>query len=313
MITVAVASVSGKKSGIGHLRRTGRLAKALRRRNGVSVAHLDLDQDPCSDVLVDALSSSVADLVLIDVPPALRDDSLISVLSGLRERSKRVVAIDGPAHGVDLLVVPSFYIDAELRSRRDAGLIDLRWGWDHLLIDQRHGVAPRSPRAPLLVLSGGSDAAGLGRWLPDVLDTRLERDTAVTWVVGPRAPDPSLPLTPRLTWEVLREVSDLRPIMQRSRLGLSVYGVSTLELLHHGIPTVTFSPNGTQDLVELKLLENEVLALTATDATAGLERLLQLVNDSDLAETLAQNGASRIPRSGTEIVADAVLSLVTES
>jgi glycosyltransferase involved in cell wall biosynthesis len=256
---------------------------------------------------------SVEDVVLLDIPPALRSERTIESLNILRDRGQRIVAVDGPDKNIDLLLIPSFLVHDDLQSRNEAGLLNLIWGWDALLIDQRRGVAPRLPGAPILVLTGGSDALGLGSRLPRILDNRLERGTAVTWVVGPQAIEPWLPKAPRIDWTILRDVHDLRPAIMRAGHALSVYGVSTLELLHHGVPSVAYSPYGARDLLELNVLENEGLALTARDEVGAVEKLLQLIGDPALADWLAQNGASTIQQSGIEKVVDAILKLFSQT
>lgn len=309
MTSIAVVSASGRTSGIGHRRRADRIAQAATRRAGVVVVRVDLDDDPDEETLVSELAALGDDVIVVDAPPSLRSDELVRRLGDLRKQGRRIVGIDGPAKNVDLLIVPSFVIHDEVARRQAEGSLDIRWGWDHLLIDQRRVAARRLAGSPLLVMTGGSDATGLGRTLPALLDARLRAGTPVEWVVGPHASEPQLPESPRLDWRVLRDLADLRPLMERAGHALAVYGVTVLELLHHGVPTVLFSPYGDRDVVQLDVLEKEGLALSATDEARAVERLAGLLEDPEAGDGLARRSAARIPESGVERVVDAIIAV----
>ena len=309
MTSIAVVSASGRSSGIGHLRRADRITRAATRRAGVEVARVDLDDDPDDDTMVSALVALGDDVIVVDAPPLLRSDEFVRCLGGHRAVGRRIVAVDGPAENVDLLIVPSFVIDDEVARRQTEGPLDVRWGWDHLLIDQRQAPAPRLPESPLLVMTGGSDATGLGRTLPTLLDARIQAGTPVEWVVGPHASEPQLPEPPRLDWRVLRDLADLRPLMARAGHALAVYGVTVLELLHHGVPTVVLSPYGDRDVVQLDVLEKEGIALSATDEARAVERLAGLLEDPEAGDGLARRSAARIAESGVERVVDAIIAV----
>lgn len=311
MIRATVVSASGVTSGIGHRKRADRVAMALVNRSGVSVTRVDLEGDPSEASVSDTLAELRDSLLVIDLPPRLQTDWLGASLSELRHRGTTVVAIDGPQAGVDLLIVPSFGLEEEQQARLASGGVPVRWGWDHLLIQPRRRLAQTDPSAPVLVVTGGSDAAGLGQVLPQALDDRLPQGTYVRWVVGPLASEPKIPYRPQLHWEVFHGIDDLRPLMEGSGYALAVYGVTVLELLHHGVPTVALSPYGSRDMTELRALEVEGVALTATDVATAVERLASLLEDQNLAESLAQRACVKIPTPGTEHVVDAILELVS--
>lgn len=302
MTLVAVLSASGRLSGIGHRRRADRVAEAASRRSGITISRINLDGDPDAHMLLNALQSLEADVIVIDVPPSLQSDRLTCRLEVLKARGCFIIGVDGPVRGIDVLIVPSFVIDVELSRRHEESSLDVRWGWDHLLIDQRRNVAARLSESPVLVLTGGSDATGLGQTLPKLLDAQLELGTTVEWVVGPHAPEPDLPEDLRLDWRILRGHNDLRPLMERAGHALAVYGVTVLELLHHGVPTVALSPYGNRDVAELAVLEKECVALTATDGVRAVEILARLMSTVEAGNDLASRAAARIPESGVERV-----------
>lgn len=306
MTRVVLLATSGPEYGIGHVRRMRLLAAELDRRDGVSASVSYLD--PAAPV-IPPQDLGPFDVLVIDLPPALVDDALVVKLEAIRDSGRRVVAVDDPDRGVDLLVVPSFALARGLADRLAAAGTPVVWGWDALLIPQR--LAPGSTRggveAPVLVLTGGSDASGLGATLPALLDVALPAGTVVDWVTGPLATPPVLPGGPRCVWCEHRGLDDLRPLMAHAGAALAVYGVSVLELLHHGVPTVVLSPYGDRDATQLEVLEWEGLALTATDTVTAVRRLVELLADPVRARELGRRAAARIPAPGTARVADAVL------
>ncbi len=186
----------------------------------------------------------------------------------------------------------------------------MRWGWDRLIIDPRDGSAPRGQKGSVLVLTGGSDAAGLGQHLPSLLDQQLPSGTRVDWVVGPLAGAPMIPSDTQLRWTEHHGLTDLRPLMQQAEYALAVYGVSALELLHHGVSTVILSPYGTRDLEHLNILDREGLAMTATDPAVAAGLLRALLDDEDRSGHIARRAARRIPIPGTRRVAEDILELL---
>jgi spore coat polysaccharide biosynthesis predicted glycosyltransferase SpsG len=309
MISVMVVSASGPTQGMGHERRAGRIADALSRRGTVQVVHRTLVADPNEDAIVRSMGGE-ADIVVVDVAPTLHGKTLRNWLGRFRQRGSRVVGIDGPLDGVDMLVVPSFMLGSGFIEPSGLKTPRLCWGWDYLILDQRRDTAVREPNSPVLVLTGGSDPTGLAGRLPKMLDVALPEGVRITWVVGPHGAEPSLPATPRLEWTSVSGVEDLRRLMEAAGHALAVYGVSVLELLHHGIPTVVFSPYGDRDRAHLDSLESEGVALVAADEAQAVERLATLICDRALADRLARRAAACIPESGTERIVDAILGLV---
>ena len=310
MSSIAIITASGTGVGIGHLRRSQRLQEELGGMVGVGDVAVNLVTCAAADFAASSLDGIADDVVVIDLPPRLRDDTLVAALERLRAAGTRVVGIDGPSEGIDLLIVPSFHVTADDLDRARRNGAEVRWGWDRLIIDPRDGVAPRGPNGPVLVLTGGSDAAGLGQHLPSLLDEQLPSGTRVDWVVGPLAGAPMIPSDPQLRWTEHHGLTDLRPLMQQAGYALAVYGVSVLELLHHGVPTAVLSPYGTRDLEHLDILEHEGLAVTATDPAGAVGLLCGLLDDENRAGQIARRATLRIPSSGTRRVAEEILELL---
>ena len=307
MKSVAIVTASDAAVGIGHLRRAQRLEVATQSRGDIQTT---LVMSDVANFDASSLESLASDVVVIDLPPCLHTTSLDRALRSLRRAGTKVVGIDEFRTEMDLLIVPSFHVDSDnLESARRSGL-PMRWGWNRLIINRRKAIAPRNPGAPVLVLTGGSDAAGLGRHLPAILESRLPPGTVVEWVTGPLAVPPTFPTTRRLRWIEHRDVSDLRPLMHAAGYALAVYGVSVLELLHHGVPTVALSPNITRDQEHLSILESECLARTDTDTISAVDKLSNLLADEEWSQAIAGRAANRIPEPGTMRVVEDICELL---
>lgn len=307
MSRIAIVTASGPQVGIGHLRRSRRLAEALESAAGAAVSFIGLE---AAEFRPSMLSDFGCDAIVLDLPPTLQTAELTATLNLLRRAAIKVVGVDGPSSGIDLLVVPSFHVSTRVAEEAHKRGVEVRSGWDRLIIDSRQAVAPRAPDAPVLVLTGGSDATRLGQHLPELIDARLPQGTAVDWVAGPLAAPPRLPESPRLQWTEHRAVADLRPLMHASGHALAVYGVSVLELLHHGVPTVVLSPYGDRDREHLAILECEGLAVTETEPARAVDALGALLADPNRSEMMALRAADRVPQSGTGRVVQDILELV---
>ncbi len=309
MTYVSVVSASGSRHGIGHLKRANRLALSLALRASVRVERRDLNADADQKALIRALDVK-ADVLVLDVPPTLWGAPLGQAIHRLRDRGTHIVGIDGPVGGVDLLIVPSFYVNSEIVDCYKSGAQYVRWGWEYLIIDERRHPTLRLNDAPVLVVTGGSDTEQLASYLPGLLDESLTRGQKITWIVGPHADQPQLPVNRRLAWTVEEGRDDLRPLMSSAGYALSVFGVSTLELLHHGVPSVVFSPYGDRDLAHLDCLSGEGAALVALDAHEAVLKLAALVSDRSVADELANCALRLASQTGTERVVDEILGLM---
>ena len=308
MKKVAIVTASDAAVGIGHLRRAQRLQVEMQSRGDIKTT---LVMSDVADFDVSVFESLASDVVVIDLPSCLHTTSLDRALRSLRHAGTKVVGIDEFCTEIDLLIVPSFHVnDDNLNRARDSGL-PIRWGWDRLIIERRQAIAPRVPGSPVLILTGGSDAAGLGEHLPATLESRLPAGTVVAWVTGPLAVPPKFPTTQRLQWIEHRDVVDLRPLMHSAGYALAVYGVTVLELLHHGVPTVSLSLDISRDREHFSILESEGLARTDTDAISAVDKLSNLLANEEWSQAIAGRAANRIPEPGTMRVVEDICESVS--
>ena len=88
-------------------------------------------------------------------------------------------------------------------------------------------------REQVLALTGGSDATGLGKTWPTLLNETLAIETKLDWVTGTYAQQPVWPLTPRFSMLNYQSPSGLDNLMVAANYAVTVYGVSFFELLYY--------------------------------------------------------------------------------
>jgi hypothetical protein len=316
----------GAAVGLGHWSRTRALSAALRER-GVATRLLAFGdrpsaQDgfadcvalpgdaPFADELLREAASYAPDAMVFDLHPRRAGESAAEWLRALSQRGIKLVGIDslrGHADALDLLCIPSFHVEAELLARHADKLV---WGWDSILVEARTPLRAWSPRAKVLVLTGGSDTTGQAATLPGLLEASLEPGTRLDWVQGPYARPPAIPDRPRLDWSVHHAPQGLGTLMSEAGYALTVFGVSLLELLKHGIPTVVFSPYGGANDVELQVLRSTGACRVADDAADASAGLAALMRDEAGARGYAERSRQLLAASGPGRLAQGIVEAI---
>lgn len=286
----------GEGIGLGHLSRCLVIAKALTAKLGCDVrflicgsfiTHDDLCSYEVCFVSSEAeleqrlMLSVVADLVVLDLHPQRIPLRLAEAVQAVRTKGSRVVAVDCLVDfrdSLDLIFIPSFQCDAEQIENRGAPIV---FGWDCYLLNLSDEPKPWRPGRKVLVLTGGSDATGLGETWPNLLDACLPLNTELHWVSGPFATRPKWVASPRIWTCEHRALSGLGKLMSRVHYAITVYGVSFFELLYLGIPTVVFSPYGTKDVKALQEIDNAGIAFVAKDEVQATRKLTALMESGE--------------------------------
>lgn len=327
-LRVLLACHAGQGVGLGHLMRSLVVARALRRRLGADVQLIiqseplqreDLAAFPHRFVAPDAdlgqaldaqRQAMAAEVIALDLHPLRPPLDLATRLQQWRQLGCRLIAIDGLlAHrpSLDLIFLPSFRFVTPPDLPAGA---PIRFGWDCLLLEPLPEGHRRPESREVLVLTGGSDATGLGRNWPWLLDQQLPEDARLHWVTGPFSPRPVLPASPRIAaFEEHVAPAGLGPLMRQASFAVTVFGVSFFELLQHGVPTVVFSPYGSKDQPELDALRAEGLAWIASDHLDATQQLARLMADAPAAAALSQRAQARLGRPGVDHLADAIAQL----
>jgi spore coat polysaccharide biosynthesis predicted glycosyltransferase SpsG len=318
---------AGAGLGLGHLTRSLVVAGALHQELGAKV-HLLIQGDPVQHAdlgefehhflgdeedLLHAIRQEVqhvdAQVVILDLHPRLVPADIGRLLEDLRQGRCKVISIDGLVNHrskLDLIFIPSFHFSPPAGS---IGVAPLLFGWDSFLLNVKRAPIEWKPGGQVLALTGGSDATGLGKTLPTLLNEALADDTELHWVTGPYAQQPVLPAFPRFSMVNHQSLSGLDDLMVEANYAVTVHGVSFFELLYYGVPTVVFSPYGGKDDAELDTIAKEGVALVAKDEVDAVGKLKELMADHKLAAALSQHARQRLSAQGGQKLAHAIAKL----
>lgn len=318
----------GESIGLGHLRRTMVLARALQDRfsaavellivgDAVSLSGLELlphhfiAAESGVNQLLQKLMSYRPEAVVIDVATDRLKIDMGALLLQLRQQQVVTVAVDGliKEHELlDLLCIPSFYLAPEWLGLAEQGKI--MFGWDHYFFDPALQSRPWRGGNRVIVMTGGSDHYGMAAVWPAMLDSTLPAGTVISWIVGPYAKAPDLSVNSRLIWEVEHAPENLVQLMAEANYALTPYGVTLFELLKLAKPVVAYHPCNSQqaELSAFKMEDVAWLAATPEDAVAALATLMA---DSKTAGGLVANGVEKMASSnGGSKLAAAVMGLL---
>jgi spore coat polysaccharide biosynthesis predicted glycosyltransferase SpsG len=326
-LRVLIVCHVGAGIGLGHLTRALVVSAAVRDRLGAQ-AHFLLQGDrvtrpelerfehrsiSMSEDLTAAIREQVRSndyqVVIFDLHPRKAPADIEQLVADLRQAKRKVVAIDrlGANRGLDLLFIPSFRFSPPPDSCRDVHVV---YGWDCLLLSVAPSGAPWQPGEKVLCLTGGSDATGLGRTLPGLLDKELPSHAHVDWVRGPFSEEPVLPPRPRASWTVHSAPPGIGQLLQSANYAVTIYGVSVFELLRVGVPSIVFSPYGSQDDAELTVLASEGLALVARNQADAAAQVAALMADDQLAAAIARRARERAAGDGADRLAAEITELL---
>ncbi len=318
----------GESIGLGHLRRAMVLARALQDRHSAAVEllivgdavaltglellpHCFIVANGDSDQLAQQLMRCHPEAVVIDVAADRLNIDFGTLLAPLRQQQIATVAVDGLIEQhelLDLIFIPSFYLAPEQRAL--AGQEKISFGWDNYFFDPALQPSPWSGGNKVLVMTGGSDHYGLGTLWPTMLDNALPADTVITWIAGPYANAPEVPVNPRLTWHIEHAPDNLAQLMAQADYALTPYGVTLFELLKLAKPVVAYHPDSSQQSEMAAFIAADVARLSMTP-TGAVAALVTLMSDVKVVRELVKNATQRMVNSNGGIkLAASVMGLV---
>ena len=312
---VLMATVAGPEWGLGHLSRALVAIKALQDQcaagvflliEGTACENPELDLIPhqwiepgqLPSALDESLQQDDFQVLIGDWPPARFDQPIEEVVRRWHQQLP-VVSVDFAIPTEPLVEhqwIPSFYLSPEQRNAK------VRYGWDAYLLRKPEFDTGTHPTT-VLVLSGGSDALGLGATLPTLLDSTLPPGIRVIWVRGPFAEDPQLNKPSRLDWQVEKVPWPLTALLAQSHFAVAVYGVSLFECILHRLPCVTLLPQELRSSPETNAFKAAGVARLAHSEDEAVNALCHLIEDSEAAgelrarqEILSQDGPTHFAR-----------------
>ena len=314
--------------GIGHLSRLLALAETLRKDNNVIPEFLifgdfieknELDNfnvhafslaDDFIDTIENILEVNNFDVLIFDLYPKHDIDNLGELFIQLKQRNICLISIDSLieyCNILDLIWIPSFNFDCNIYN--DCTSI-LKSGWDTFLIQKRLKHKDWIPGTKVLILTGGSDVANLGKTLPVQLDGLLDKNTEIHWVRGPFSDSPNLPKKCRLNWIIHNAPEQLDELIVQSDYVMTVFGVSFFEVLQYGVPSVVFSPYGNKNNDELSALSKEGVALVVNNVKLAINGLIELMNNDILAKSYSLNSLNKMSINGVQNLSKEIYSLI---
>ncbi len=313
------------KIGVGHLSRLLALASELKKFNKVTVEFMIfgslIKKAELSHYKVYCLGSNEDfvkeiknmeernhfDAMVFDLYPMCNKKEFLELFHHLKLQSVILISIDSLIEyheALDIIWIPSFNFESKKYNNK------IKSGWNSLLLQKRFHHKDWSPGKKVLILTGGSDTAKLGKTLPAQLDQFLKDNIEVHWVKGPFSKEPNLPDKLRLKWVIHDAPEQLDELITQSNYVISVYGISLFEVLQYGIPVVTFSPYGEKDNVELTALSKVEVAMTAENSRMAIDRLLELMNNNELAKKISKNALRIMSNNGAKNLSSEIRSLI---
>jgi spore coat polysaccharide biosynthesis predicted glycosyltransferase SpsG len=325
--TLLVCYVSSE-IGIGHLSRLLALADTLKKDNKVipeflifgnlikknelenfKVHNFSLDDD-FVEIIKSILEISNFDLIIFDIYQNHKIRNFSKLFLQLKKCNICTISIDSlieHCDTLDLIWIPSFNFD---HSKHVNCKSLLKSGWDSYLIQKRFQQKRWSPGSKVLVLTGGSDIANLGKTLPSQLDQILNNNSELHWVKGPLSKDPSLPKKRQLNWIIHDAPQHLDELIIQSNYVITVFGLSFFEVMQYGVPTVVFSPYNNKDKKDLEALTKEEVAMVANNSKSAVEGLFKLMNNDEIASKYSINALKKMSINGTKNLSREISSLL---
>jgi spore coat polysaccharide biosynthesis predicted glycosyltransferase SpsG len=318
---------AGAEIGIGHLGRMLSLGAALTGSAPTEVEILiqgqPIERDDLAelehsyvgfdadllDAVIEKCDQAAPSVAVFDLHPEHLPDDFAIRSAVLREAGTRLVGVDSlleECDSLDLTWVPSLLVDESAVAGCEG---TVHSGWDSFLITRRLPVEEWAPGNRVLVLTGGGDVTDQNATLPALLDQQLPDRSEISWVRGPFADAPVLPVEPRHAWMVHESPGGLDELIKTTDYAITVFGVTLFELLQYGVPTVVFSPYDDRRVPELEPVAAAGAAVVAGDASTAVGELASLMADDDRAAELSREARHRMRVNGAERLAGLIHSL----
>lgn len=305
---------AGMGIGVGHLTRSLVIANALNNKfkcdilfliQGNYIEREDLKRynvkfisfiDDLASNVREIFNTSVKQLFVFDIYHGGISNNFLDLLVEMQKSNCISIGVDALIKFnslLDMVFMPTFKNQPIPMIGSNTKIIS---GWDCFLLNTKRKAPLEIKRGRnILVLTGGSDATGLGKTFPNLLNKFLaDSNVEINWVIGPFAVPPILIDNHKGKWVFHQAPNSLDDLMINTNFAISVYGVSFYELLHYGIPTVVFSPYGNKDDEELAIIRNEEVALVASNEMDAIEKVKNLMSDGLLSSALSQNGKKKL-------------------
>ncbi|MFC3051243.1 cytidylyltransferase domain-containing protein [Kordiimonas pumila] len=286
---VVIFCEAGPTVGLGHLSRVLVVIQALQDHLSASVMLCIKGQALRHSALalvphcwVDSFSNfttkgKVWDAAVVDVKTL--DQPLFDVLEQLPDGTLKIaVDQDLKLHDTfDFMWQPCMYLDEEaIKPCADK----VEYGWHTFLLRAGNNTKkPDHDQNRVVVLTGGSDAAGLGAVWPEKLLAVMNTAAEIDWVQGPFAAPPVMLAGAGMN--ILHAPDNLTDLLPSYTAALVVFGVSYFECLLAGVPAVVSNAAGAAKPKEWAYLKTLFPEFTADTDEEAFDKLLKAVRSAD--------------------------------
>lgn len=242
--------------------------------------------------------------IVIDFHISDCNQNLTDFLAVLKSLKVKILAVDCLINDpslVDYIWLPTVFYDEKSEINIGSNGM-LSYGWDHFLLRKSDDTVNWRPGVEIVIMTGGSDVAGLGNWWPTVIDRNLSVPKIIHWIQGPYSDEPQIPRKSKHDWQLHKNPTELNHIMLRSNYALSLFGVSFFQLLKFGVPTVVVSVNETALQPELKLISDEEVAIVSDDVDTAVKDLALLTENYSLSKSISEKAKRKMVVNGCDLL-----------
>jgi spore coat polysaccharide biosynthesis protein SpsF len=312
-----VCCQGGGSAGLGHVRRSLSLARALRDIHGIGVTFAAPEE-------IAAMISAAGFAVRSDMPPAALamerkfDLAVVDVKDRLSRADVAALAAEIPVVAViddssdrRLAATHAYYPPVpQARELSWAGsACKPRIGWEWCILGFDPARAVRQPEAGRIVVSmGGADPLGLTAIALEALQ-QVRSPFQADFVIGPAFTAPEI-LASRIdrtgpAFHASMDVSNLAELFARSELALVAFGVTAYELAALGVPAL-YLPASEDHLRSASIFvaggAGEVLPLRATLAQIA-QAIALLLQDAPRRRAMSEAGPRHLDGGGAVNIA----------
>ncbi len=305
---------ASSKVGLGHLRRTLALAKALHKRNHSPYFIVDSNGEelaiPLAFPRVDAAQSKARwDTLIVDSYKISPDE--YEQLRSTAERS--VVITDALDRGLDCdaLIDHNLYASEQMYAGRDAHKTKLWVGPKYAMLNEEilHArssfcVRPVIQKV-LLTLGGGNSGKNIRLWLDLLSQTSCSAEIQILTPVP-------MTLSSSARHRIVCAPADVGAVMSQVDIAISAAGVTSLELACMGLPAVYVVLENNQDPGAIAA-EKEGIGFTLGRSEnwrpKNIQKMLDQLKDPKVRQRMSDQGQSLVDGLGVSRLAEVLENL----
>lgn len=330
-MNVLLACSRSKSIGLGHFSRMAALNDTISTNKNIN-SFLSILGDDIGNHLQDSLQISIIsasiehyfslvkdfislkkiNLVTMDFHKSVEGIYIEEFFRWSRDNKIKLIGVDSLfnyRNYLDHIWLPSIYFDLSKMPNQN-GLCDITFGWDHFLLSKNKAQTPSPNSNQILIMTGGSDVLGLGEWLPQSLDNSICSSFEIVWVQGPYAAAPSIPEKSKLKWNVFKNPKNMEEIISKADFVITLFGVSFFESIKYGNPTVVIPLDRSENINELEMIKEKMVAIVANDAKNSVDDLQNLIQNKALSKLISDNSKKLMGDSGCHLLMNKIIKLI---